>query len=460
MNEDTNEWQEYMGNDVLIKRLSSGNGPIAEMKSIVKANIKVHVLSRDNVVDGEEHDTDVTRTLVGELQNASFQIGEGDAVPGLELALRHSSVGEKLRVRCTHKFGYGAEAMVQPPIPASSDLEFEVEVIEHFDVNDSGPESIRLDIATRKEAGNRWFACGDFMRAGRCFTKGAQASEKNLPTLVTSTPGEPQSALYLTVAQLYLDCLNNLAACHLSLKDPFKAREACIKVLEADPNNLRGLLRAGKASLGLHEYSESRMCFTTLLELQKGFLERLTSSEHVDAGEVKKAEDDILSTQKWLKKLKKAEIDYKNRDKSIGKRISKGLFEGKDAIDVKEKVKTRDPEKQHPLSNPSDSGSGRASVNGAGASNEVTSPRKVTTSEGKAVPNVQSGKDDAIRHVQAPATPTTDSSDSDGSSAASSHPLPAKQGNIHPIIKNMHDFQMYYYTAVFVASFAIGLSIL
>jgi len=44
----------------------------------------VHVLSRDNVVDGEEHDTDVTRTLVGELQNASFQIGEGDAVPGEE----------------------------------------------------------------------------------------------------------------------------------------------------------------------------------------------------------------------------------------------------------------------------------------------------------------------------------------------------------------------------------------
>lgn len=30
--------------------------------------------------------------------------------------------------------------------------------------------------------------------------------------------------------QLYLDCLNNLAACHLSLNDPFKAREACIKV--------------------------------------------------------------------------------------------------------------------------------------------------------------------------------------------------------------------------------------
>jgi hypothetical protein len=43
-----------------------------------------------------------------------------------------------------------------------------------------------------------------------------------------------------------VDCLNNLAACHLGNKDPFKAREACIKVLEMDRSNKKGLLRAGK----------------------------------------------------------------------------------------------------------------------------------------------------------------------------------------------------------------------
>lgn len=49
---------------------------------------------------------------------------------GLELALRHSSVGEKLRVRCTNKFGFGAQELVHPPVPAYSDLEFAVEVLE------------------------------------------------------------------------------------------------------------------------------------------------------------------------------------------------------------------------------------------------------------------------------------------------------------------------------------------
>jgi hypothetical protein len=39
-------------------------------------------------------------------------------------------VGEQLRVRCTHKFGFGVEALIKPPIPASSDLEFMVEVLE------------------------------------------------------------------------------------------------------------------------------------------------------------------------------------------------------------------------------------------------------------------------------------------------------------------------------------------
>ena len=54
---------------------------------------------------------------------------------GLELALRHSSAGEKLRVRTTHKFAYGAAVVPAPAgggrdIPAFSDLEFEVEVLE------------------------------------------------------------------------------------------------------------------------------------------------------------------------------------------------------------------------------------------------------------------------------------------------------------------------------------------
>ena len=51
-----------------------------------------------------------------------------------------------------------------------------------------------------------------------------------------------------------------MAACHLSLKDYIKTKELCVRVLELEPENVKCLLRAGKASLALHEYEECAVC--------------------------------------------------------------------------------------------------------------------------------------------------------------------------------------------------------
>ena len=76
-----------------------------------------------------------------------------------------------------------------PPIPPETDLEIEVEVLNHVTLNgtpssatESSPSSqlqYQLEFATfRKEAGNRWFKYGDIMRAGRCYSKGVEEAEK------------------------------------------------------------------------------------------------------------------------------------------------------------------------------------------------------------------------------------------------------------------------------------------
>jgi hypothetical protein len=36
--------------------------------------------------------------------------------------------------------------------------------------------------------------------------------------------------------------------------------QVCIRVLELDPRNVKGLLRAARASLALHEYEETEAC--------------------------------------------------------------------------------------------------------------------------------------------------------------------------------------------------------
>lgn len=91
----------------------------------------------------------------------------------------------------------------------------------------------------------RWFSYGDFTKAARCFSQGGKTGDSQLQ-LLTQLDDTPTGKAGKQLLSLYLDCLNNLAACHLNLNDPFKARETCIRVLEMDPNNHRGLLRAGK----------------------------------------------------------------------------------------------------------------------------------------------------------------------------------------------------------------------
>ncbi len=45
---------------------------------------------------------------------------------------------------------------------------------------------------------------------------------------------------------LFVQSLNNLAASHLQNEEPLRAREACIKALEVNPENVTTLLRAGR----------------------------------------------------------------------------------------------------------------------------------------------------------------------------------------------------------------------
>ena len=41
---------------------------------------------------------------------------------------------------------------------------------------------------------------------------------------------------------VYISCLNNLSACHISSGDFAKAKEVCIKVLESEDTNIKALL--------------------------------------------------------------------------------------------------------------------------------------------------------------------------------------------------------------------------
>ena len=57
------------------------------------------------------------------------------------------------------------------------------------------------------------------------------------------------TAIVTIPLEIMLDCLNNIAACHLRAKEFHQAKEAAVKVLSFDPDNLKRLVRAAKAAL-------------------------------------------------------------------------------------------------------------------------------------------------------------------------------------------------------------------
>jgi tetratricopeptide (TPR) repeat protein len=86
--------------------------------------------------------------------------------------------------------------------------------------------------------------------------KGIASAAEEAGSDVVAIPWQSETA----VIDLYLACLNNLAACLLNKKEFLKAKEVCIRVLELDPRNVKGLLRAARAALALHEHEETEAC--------------------------------------------------------------------------------------------------------------------------------------------------------------------------------------------------------
>jgi tetratricopeptide (TPR) repeat protein len=208
-----------MGKDLILKRIKNGSGNTAEMGTVVRCNL------RGYFVDGSGVKVEPFETLLSQ----QYKVGEGDAVPGIEMAVRFSRVGDILRVRFKAKFGYGekgrppvttvegkdnnsadgaaTDKLVTSAIPPDTDLEYEIEVLSHLaegqidpivsanhphissvEGNDeSAHESYErhmerllalTELLQRKEAGNRWFSYGDYSRALRAYSKATQVADR------------------------------------------------------------------------------------------------------------------------------------------------------------------------------------------------------------------------------------------------------------------------------------------
>lgn len=169
-------------------------------------------------------------------------------------------------------------------VPPNSNIEFELTVLSHSvffrppdtetndaDYEETAENEAYLETMVHNQSGKRWHRYGDPVKAGRCFSKAAEAAERALysklppapaPPLPPNVPADviPQLTQHMAASapavdlatldqrwlQLMVSSLNNLAAAHLNSGQPLRAREACIKALEVAPDNITTLLRAGR----------------------------------------------------------------------------------------------------------------------------------------------------------------------------------------------------------------------
>jgi hypothetical protein len=235
------EWTELMGKDIRFQRCRESPDPdavMAEVGTIVKCNLV-----------GYFYSIELEKRLIEEpfevLNDVYIQIGEGDVIPGLELPLRHSKVGERLRCIVSSKFAFGttgrctggisaAKATTEDQINASDGLaaavvirkrhnvaivppntavDYEVEVLAHLSDRELHPDIVTkyhneltapahsneqqqqvvhrlltIQMMTyRKDAGNRWFSYDEFSRAAKAYSQATKLAETYFNSSGTSS---------------------------------------------------------------------------------------------------------------------------------------------------------------------------------------------------------------------------------------------------------------------------------
>ena len=83
---DDEGWEEVMSKDIMIKKIKEGKGDSAPMGTVVRCNTKGYFVE-NSITASEAFEI---------LSDQVFKIGEGDAIPALELTLRHTRVGRIL----------------------------------------------------------------------------------------------------------------------------------------------------------------------------------------------------------------------------------------------------------------------------------------------------------------------------------------------------------------------------
>ncbi|XP_026091745.1 peptidyl-prolyl cis-trans isomerase FKBP8-like [Carassius auratus] len=246
------EWQDILGNGQLRKKVvEAGAGP--ESRPQRGQNVTIHL--KTTLTDG---------TVVEELPNLSFTLGDGDVLQALDLTVQLMEMGEKALIEAGAKYAYGALGSSAPAVPPGSDLIMEVQLLSADDAPDLElmPPSERISLANRKrERGNVHYQRADYAFAINSYGIALQITEATFRVDISQQEEEE-------LLDMKVKCLNNMAAAQLKLDHYEAALRSCVSVLEHQPDNVKALFRKGKVLALQGEFAEAIQTLKRALKLE------------------------------------------------------------------------------------------------------------------------------------------------------------------------------------------------
>uniref|UniRef100_A0A8C5DI58 peptidylprolyl isomerase n=1 Tax=Gouania willdenowi TaxID=441366 RepID=A0A8C5DI58_GOUWI len=246
------EWFDIFRDGLLKKKVLQPGGGTDSWPQVGQI-VKISLITR--LLDG---------TLVEELPEFWFTLGNKEVILALDVAVRLMGMGEKALIQTDERYAYGLSGNLYPEIPSGADLSLEVKLLEAIDAPDlkllSPTEKIAL-ATCKKEQGNVLYLC-------RAYDFAIQKYEAAMEITESISEDDISSEEENKLMELKVKCLNNMAASMMKLEQYDAALTCYSAMLIYQPENVKALFHTGKVLVLHDKYSEAIQTLRKALELE------------------------------------------------------------------------------------------------------------------------------------------------------------------------------------------------
>ncbi|CAL1131035.1 unnamed protein product [Cladocopium goreaui] len=304
---DADGWEDMMDGKVRKRTVKVGKGDAVDLQRDVLCSFDVRLS-----LDGE---------ILQRRKNIRYRIGESEAIPGLELALRHMFLGEEADVFCISRFAWGpagckaAEAQ-EKDVPEDTDVYLNVKLIDMYPASPEDDSQKNWahrvqELEWRRTNGNDHYRRRNMQLAARCYEKGMEVFPET-PVQAPTSVGLSGKAAAAAVTKTIADVASNLSAVYLEQGRARDASDHAKIAVDLVPKHAKAIFRLAKASFLLGDFEECQARINELQGLQP---------------------EEDAAVKRLVADLERARTKHASKSKKLGAALLEAAGEGREYVE-------------------------------------------------------------------------------------------------------------------------------